>query len=146
MKASPMLLLILILAPRIVFAESIHTPFVEHGQRQLAQRPLGQRESHLRTLIAEHPGQASLHFHLGNMLAHQRRWPEARQAYAEANALAPAHPDIHYNLGVALDHLERFDEARRHYLAARDNAAWKRHAFAATPLQTRLKRLEEFRQ
>jgi len=146
MKLSLALLLILPIPTCSVFgADSFQTAFVELGQRRLGQIPLNQRESHLRTLIAEYPGHASLHFHLGNELGRQQRWPEARLAYAEASSLAPNHPDIHYNLAVALDHLEHFSEARQQYRAARDTALSKGHAFTAESLQTRLHRLEAFR-
>lgn len=122
--------------------EAIQMGFIEHGNRQLAQLPLSERESHLRSMIAEFPGEADLHFRLGNLLAEQRRWPEARFAYAQASQLAPGHPDIHHNLAIALDHLEQFADASRHYRAALDSAARGAHRFPLAPLQQRLRKLE----
>jgi Flp pilus assembly protein TadD len=124
--------------------EPIHRGFVEYANRQLTQLPLSERESHLRTMIAEFPGEAALHFRLGNLLAEQRRWPEARFAYAQANQLAPGHPDIHHNLAIALDHLEQFADASRHYRAALDAAARSQHRFHTAPLQQRLRKLEAY--
>jgi len=130
----------------ICAGEPIHLGFVEHANRQLAQLPLNERESHLRSMIAEFPGEATLHFQLGNLLAEQRRWPEARFAYTQANQLAPEHPDIHHNLAIALDHLEQFTDASRHYRAALDAAARRQHRFRTAPLQQRLRKLEAYRE
>lgn len=125
--------------------DALHQGFIEHGKRQLALLPLNERESHLRSMIAEFPGDAALHFRLGNLLAAQRRWPEARFAYAQANRLAPGHPDIHHNLAIALDHLEQYGEASQHYRAALAGAAHGEYRFALPPLQQRLHKLEAAR-
>ncbi len=146
MKTLATLFLTLLSIHGVRAGEPIHLGFVEHANRQLTQLPLSERESHLRTMIAEFPGEAALHFRLGNLLAEQRRWPEARFAYAQANQLDPGHPDIHHNLAIALDHLEQFADASRHYRAALDAAARSQHRFRAAPLQQRLHKLEAYRQ
>lgn len=122
--------------------DALHRGFIEHGKRQLEQLPLSEHESHLHSMIAEFPGDAALHFRLGNLLAAQRRWPEARFAYTQANRLAPRHPDIHHNLAIALDHLEQYSDASHHYRAALAAAANGRHSFPLPPLQQRLRKLE----
>ncbi len=146
MKARATLFVALFSMHGVCAGEPIHLGFVEHANRQLAQLPLNERESHLRSMIAEFPGEATLHFQLGNLLAEQRRWPEARFAYTQANQLAPEHPDIHHNLAIALDHLEQFTDASRHYRAALDAAARGQHWFRTAPLQQRLRKLEAYRQ
>lgn len=146
MKARATLFVALFSMHGVCAGEPIHLGFVEHANRQLAQLPLNERESHLRSMIAEFPGEATLHFQLGNLLAEQRRWPEARFAYTQANQLAPEHPDIHHNLAIALDHLEQFTDASRHYRAALDAAARGQHRFRTAPLQQRLRKLEAYRQ
>lgn len=146
MKTRALLFVTLLSIHGVRADEPIHRGFVEHGNRQLAQLPLSERESHLRSMIAEFPGDAALHFQLGNLLAEQRRWPEARFAYTQASQLAPGHPDIHHNLAIALDHLEQFADASRHYRAALDAATRSQHRFHIAPLQQRLRGLEAYRQ
>lgn len=75
-------------------------------------------ESRLRHWLIAHPDPLPLHFALGNLLARQKRWPEARQAYARACAGDPANPDYCHNLAVSLDRLHRPREAEKHYRQA----------------------------
>jgi uncharacterized protein HemY len=75
-------------------------------------------ESRLRQWLIAHPDPLPLHFALGNLLARQKRWPEARQAYARACAGDPANPDYCHNLAVSLDRLHRPREAEKHYRQA----------------------------
>ncbi|MBF0348666.1 MAG: tetratricopeptide repeat protein [Magnetococcales bacterium] len=75
-------------------------------------------ESRLRQQLRDTPEAAHLHFFLGNLLAAQKRWPEALIAFRNANRLERDNPEIMFNLGVALDHLRRVPEAIDHYQQA----------------------------
>ena len=75
-------------------------------------------ESRLRSLLA-HQGQvAILHFALGNQLAAQNRWPEARQCYGRANELLPGDAATLLNLAISLDHGHQADLAADYYRQA----------------------------
>ncbi len=102
----------------------------------------GEQESVLRELIATHPGQPSVHFRLGVLLAGERRWPEARQAFARAEALLPGQADILYNLAICLDHLEQAAAAGQHYRDAIDRAASQPHHFSVDAAHRRLTQLQ----
>ena len=55
-------------------------------------------------LLLDYPHAAFLYFSLGNLHAAIFRWPEARQAFAEACRLEGDNPDYAYNLAVSLEH------------------------------------------
>lgn len=55
-------------------------------------------------LLQDYPHAAFLYFSLGNLQAAASRWPEARQAFAEACRLEGDNPDYVYNLAVSLEH------------------------------------------
>lgn len=61
--------------------------------------------SELKLRLAEQPQSAQLHFTLGNLYAAQQRWPQAQQAYFEAQRLALDNPDYAFNLAVSLEHI-----------------------------------------
>jgi tetratricopeptide (TPR) repeat protein len=75
-------------------------------------------ESRLKGLIAAGAGESVLYFTLGNQYAHQRRWPEAHQAYARAATIDPENPDFAYNLAVSLEHLRQPQAALQQYRRA----------------------------
>jgi Tfp pilus assembly protein PilF len=81
-------------------------------------------ESELNLLIEKAPNVAASHFALGNVMAGERRWREAQQAFFEAARLTPSNPDYLYNLAVSLDHLGQLKQAEDFY----------RRALAATAL------------
>lgn len=78
----------------------------------------GTRAEAARTLLTRFGNSAPLHAALGSALADERRWADAKVAFAEAARLAPSRADYVYNLAVVLDRLARYDEARRYYLRA----------------------------
>jgi len=90
-------------------------------------QPTDRVESQIRQDLARAPGNAALHFALGNLYASQGRWNEAQAAYFESHRLDPASPDTCFNLAVALDHLGKGRLAatfyRRGLEAARGQAA-----------------------
>lgn len=98
-------------------------------------------ESRLRTLLAGDPGNASLHFALGNLLAGQQRWSEAQQSFFAAHAAAPDNPDLAYNLAVALDRLHQPSLAVRYYRLALAAAHGHPAGFDARQVQSRLEAL-----
>jgi len=99
-------------------------------------------ESHLRDLIAAHPGNAGLQLRLGALLGREQRWPEARQAYARADELAPGQADTLYNLAICLDHMEQTGEASHHYRRALEQAAEQPHNFRQAMVRQRLAQLQ----
>lgn len=114
-------------------------PFIESA---LA-RPVSadSQENQLRELIAAHPAHAELHFRLGTLLSRERRWPEARQAYARAEDLAPGQADTLYNLAICLDHLEQTAAASHYYRSAIFLAQRQPHNFLLVPARKRLEQL-----
>ncbi|MCW9059356.1 MAG: tetratricopeptide repeat protein [Gammaproteobacteria bacterium] len=78
----------------------------------------GNSESELKLRLAEQPNSAHLHFALANLYATQRRWPQAQQAYFEAQRLAPDNADYAFNLAVSLEHLGRPGLAVEYYRRA----------------------------
>lgn len=97
--------------------------------------------SRLRHQISRQPENALLYFQLGVLLSQEAHWPQARQAFARALALAPGKPDLHHNLAVSLDHLEQTAEAIHHYRQALAASATLPHGFAPSAAHTRLNEL-----
>jgi Flp pilus assembly protein TadD len=92
-------------------------------------------ESRLKTLLADQPDAAFLHYSLGNHYAAQARWGEAQQAYFQAFRTEPGNPDFAFNLAVSLDQLAQNQLAAEYYrkalaLAERTPAAFDRPAAA----------------
>lgn len=90
-------------------------------------------ESRLKTLLADQPDAAFLHYSLGNHYASQARWGEAQQAYFQAFRAEPGNPDFAFNLAVSLDQLAQNQLAAEYYrkalaLAERSPAAFDRAA------------------
>jgi tetratricopeptide (TPR) repeat protein len=75
-------------------------------------------ESRLKTLIANQPEGAHLHFSLGNQYAQQSRWSEAQSAYFKAYSVDPENADYAFNLAVSLDHLSQRKLALQFYQRA----------------------------
>lgn len=74
-----------------------------------------QTESRIKTLLAQQPDAASLHFMLGNHYTGQSRWAEAQQSYFRAFSIEPVNADYAFNLAVSLDHLGQGRLAREYY-------------------------------
>ncbi len=68
-------------------------------------------EGHLKQALELKQTSPELHYALGNLLARQKRWSEAQQAFFRAANLAPDHALYTYNLAVALDHLGKSSAA-----------------------------------
>ncbi|MBL8514952.1 MAG: hypothetical protein JNJ55_13250 [Betaproteobacteria bacterium] len=89
----------------------------------------------MRTLITQHPDSSALQFALGNLMASQRRWQEAQQAYFDAWRGEPERADFAYNLAISLDQLNQSKLAREYYgkaiaLAKSGGAQFDREAVA----------------
>jgi tetratricopeptide (TPR) repeat protein len=95
-------------------------------------------ESQLKSLLAEQPQSAQLHFALANIYAEQRRWPYAQQAYFEAQRLAPEHPDYAFNLAVSLEHLGQSRTALEYYRRAIQLAGQQHAQFDLRAAQQRV--------
>lgn len=96
----------------------------------------------LKRRLSERPDSPELWAALGLQYARQRRWPEARRAYAEAWRRAPDSADHAYNLAVALDRLGRREEAILFYRRALEAGPG---AFDPALLRARLAVLEAAR-
>jgi tetratricopeptide (TPR) repeat protein len=75
-------------------------------------------ESRLKSLIANQPEAALLHFSLGNQYAQQSRWAEAQAAYLRAHSVDPENADYAFNLAVSLDQLHQGKLALEFYQRA----------------------------
>lgn len=101
-----------------------------------------QNESRLRNLLAAQPESAALHFALGNLLARERRWAAARDAYLNAVNIDGDNPDYRFNLAVSHDHLRQTQLAIEHYHAALTCRGWRPAAFDPAHAQLRLSEIE----
>jgi Tfp pilus assembly protein PilF len=77
-----------------------------------------ENESELKTLLAEQPQAAHLHFALGLHYVAQSRWPDAQQAFFEAVRHDPVNADYAFNLAISLDQLRQRDTAANYYQRA----------------------------
>ena len=94
-------------------------------------------ESRLKTLIANQPEAALLHFSLGNQYAQQSRWAEAQAAYFKAHSVDPENADYAFNLAVSLDQLHQGKLALEFYQRAL--ALTDRRAASFNPAHARLR-------
>ena len=72
----------------------------------------------IRVLLQRSPDSAALHFSLGLVLANERRWPEAHDAFRAASRFQPGNADYSYNVAVSSQHLGDMDAAKSYYSAA----------------------------
>jgi tetratricopeptide (TPR) repeat protein len=100
-------------------------------------------ESRLKSLIANQPEAAHLHFSLGNQYAQQSRWAEAQAAYFKAYSVDPENADYAFNLAVSLDQLHQGKLALEYYQRAL--AQTDKHAASFNPAHVRL-RVQELSQ
>lgn len=99
-------------------------------------------ESRLKTLIADQPGVAPLHFALGNLYAQDLRWRDAQQAYFLAYQNDSSNPDIAFNLAVSLDQLHQNRQAAQYYSEALRLRGAQPGAFNREQAQARLRELQ----
>lgn len=71
----------------------------------------------IRELLAGQPDNPFLHLVLGQLLAGQSRWDEARQVFYEARRIDAANPVYTLNLAISLDRLGQRDQALAYYRA-----------------------------
>ena len=102
----------------------------------------GGAESRLKTLIAEQPNVAQLHFALGNVYAQEQRWRDAQQSYFLAYKNDSENPDAAFNLAVSLDQLHQDRLAAQYYGEALRLAAGRPAAFSREQAQARLRDLQ----
>lgn len=99
-------------------------------------------ESRLKILLGQSPDAGYLHFALGNLYAHQSRWPEAQEAYFNALHSDAGNADYAFNLAVSLDHLDQHRLALDYYRRALDLAAQgKAAAFDRARAKNRIQEL-----
>jgi len=101
----------------------------------------GDRESRLKTLLAEHPRASALHFALGNYYADQSSWGDAQQYYFNAHALEPTNAQFTFNLAVSLDHLGQRKLAAQYYQQALQLDTFGNSGFDHAQAQQRLNEL-----
>lgn len=102
----------------------------------------GGTESRIKTLIAEQPNVAQLHFALGNLYALDQRWRDAQQAYFQAYKNDSENPDAAFNLAVSLDQLHQERLAAQYYGEALRLAAARPAAFNREQVRMRLRDLQ----
>lgn len=98
-------------------------------------------ESRLKTLLADQPHSAPLHFALGNLYARQGRWGEAQQSYFNTVACDGENPDYLFNLAVSLDRMRQNKVAVEYYRQALEAATKYPPAFAPEQVRQRLLQL-----
>ena len=77
-----------------------------------------QTESRLKTLLAQQPDAAALHFAIGNNYIIQLRWAAAQQSFFRALSIDSTNADYAFNLAVSLDHLNKIKLAAKYYSKA----------------------------
>jgi len=98
-------------------------------------------ESRVKSLLANDPAADVLYFTLGNQLALQGRWAEARQHYSKAFAADPDNADFAYNLAVSLDHLRQSKLALEYYGRALALAEKRGASFEPATARSRVQQL-----
>ena len=98
-------------------------------------------ESRVKSLLANDPAADVLYFTLGNQLALQGRWAEARQYYSKAFAADPDNADFAYNLAVSLDHLRQPKLALEYYGRALALAEKRAASFELAAARSRVQQL-----
>jgi tetratricopeptide (TPR) repeat protein len=98
-------------------------------------------ESRVKSLLANDPAADVLYFTLGNQLALQGRWGEARQHYSKAFAADPDNADFAYNLAVSLDHLRQPKLALEYYERALALAEKRGASFELATARSRVQQL-----
>jgi len=98
-------------------------------------------ESRLKTLIANQPEAAHLHFSLGTQYARQSRWAEAQAAFFKAYSADPENADYAFNLAVSLDQLRQRKPAFEYYQRALVLAEKRPASFNRGQAQTRVQEL-----
>jgi len=98
-------------------------------------------ESRVKSLLANDPAADVLYFTLGNQLALQGRWAEARQYYSKAFAADPDNADFAYNLAVSLDHLRQPKLALEYYARALALAEKRAASFELAAARSRVQQL-----
>lgn len=99
-------------------------------------------ESRLKTLIADQPDVAPLHFALGNLYAQEQRWRDAQQSYFLAYQNDSSNPDTAFNLAVSLDQLHQNRLAAQYYSEALRLRGTQAGAFNREQVQARLRELQ----
>lgn len=99
-------------------------------------------ESRLKTLIADQPDVAPLHFALGNLYAQEQRWRDAQQSYFLAYQNDSSNPDTAFNLAVSLDQLHQNRLAAQYYSEALRLRGTQPGAFSREQVQARLRELQ----
>ena len=100
-------------------------------------------ESRLKTLIANQPDVAQLHFALGNQYAHQSRWAEAQAAFFKAYSIEPENADYAFNLAVSLDQLRQKKTALEYYQRALALAGKRPASFDSAQARVRVQELSK---
>lgn len=103
-------------------------------------------ESRLKTLIANQPDSAFLHYALGNLYARQKRWNDAEQEHFRAFSLDSDNADYCFNLAVSLDQIRQSRLALDHYQRALVLAAAKPASFDPDRLRARISELQRQQQ
>lgn len=98
----------------------------------------GRSVADLKSMLAEEPEAAHLHFSLGNAFAEQDRWAEAQDAYFSAVRYEGANPDYAFNLAVSLDHLRQTQAASQYYRQALELAGGRDVGFTPDAVRQRL--------
>lgn len=104
-------------------------------------------EAELKTLASTHPSAAFISFKLGNFLASQNRWSEARTAFRQAlNASSqqtgnPVNPDYAFNLAIALEKTQQPMLALEKYKQAKLLSRSSTFSFDAEVLDNRIEQL-----
>jgi Tfp pilus assembly protein PilF len=97
----------------------------------------GASAGQLKSMLAEQPESAELHFALGLRYVADQRWPDAQVEFFEAVRYAPRNADYAYNLAVSLDRLGQDQPAASYYQRALDLAAGSQQ-FDVAAAQARL--------
>lgn len=87
-------------------------------------------EAAARSLLAAQPNTAAPYVLVGDQLARQARWDEARRAYVAAEAVSPGDPDVLFRLGISCEQLNQGAMARHYYLRAHETALDRPAGFA----------------
>lgn len=117
-------------------------PVAHAGMAAFSTADASDKESRLKSSLAQSPQSAALYFALGNLYTEQSRWGDAQQAYFNAFKLEPSNAQFAFNLATSLDHLGQGKLAAQNYRLALQLDATGNAGFDRVQTEQRMKQLQ----
>lgn len=117
-------------------------PVAHAGMAAFSTADAADKESRLKSSLAQSPQSAALYYALGNLYTEQSRWGDAQQAYFNAFRLEPSNARFAFNLATSLDHLGQGKLAAQNYRLALQLDTTGNAGFDRVQTEQRMKQLQ----